>query len=81
MAKQENTEIESIVPGAMETRTRIYLDGPDSELPLVDKTDRTNVGIGGMTESVDISLRRATGCQHVLHTGAEIGAVCANQDC
>jgi len=81
MAKEDEVEQELDVTrgiGGMEERTRIYLEGADSEnLPLVDKTEYTDIGLGGMEESVDIRLRRAGGCFHVIHAGSEIGATCA----
>jgi hypothetical protein len=75
-------EIDTDVQGAIETTTNIYLDGVDGEdAPLVRKVERTGVGIGGMADSTEIFLRRASGCDHVVHTGAEVGGVCAGPGC
>ncbi len=80
--KPANNDIDDELAGGMETRTRIYLSGIDRNMgPLVDKVENTTIGMGGMTESVEIFLRQAAGCNHILHVGAEVGAVCANPGC
>ena len=77
MAGEPGTEPESY--GTMETRMRVLLDGSDGR-PLVDRVERTGLGLEGMIESTEIRLTRA-GCGHIIHTGAEAGAVCADPAC
>jgi len=68
--------------GTVETRTRVYLNGVgEDELPLVYKREATELGPTGLIESVDIRLREANACQHVVHTGAEVGGSCSNPSC
>jgi hypothetical protein len=61
-----------------ETRTQVVVTGPGAVgQPLVDRVETTGVGGAGVEELVRINLTAAPGCNHVLHTGAEVGAVCA----
>jgi len=69
-------ELDTNVEGGIETTTHIYVDGERE--PLVRKVERTGVGVGGMRDSVEIFLRRASGCQHLLHTGSEAQGVCVS---
>jgi len=66
---------EEDVQGQMETRTRIFIRGMEEEA-LIDRAERTGLGTGGMSETVDIRLTRANACNHLIHTGSEAGAVC-----
>ena len=77
MASEPSTESESY--GTIETRMRVLLDDSDGR-PLVDRVERTGLGLEGMIESTEIRLTRA-GCGHIIHTGAEAGAVCAEPTC
>lgn len=66
-------------PGQMETRTRVIVDRPASiGQPIVDRVETTSLGASGLSESVQINLTFAPGCDHVLHTGSEVGATCAD---
>ena len=68
--------------GALRARTRIFLDVPGTDgKPVINKEETTALEEGGMTESVDITLTAASGCRHILHTGAEVGGVCADPAC
>ena len=70
----------SDVAGAIETRTIISLDGQfkgEPGEPIVNKTESTTAE-DGLIESVDIKLKTASGCGHVLHTGNEAGLRCVS---
>jgi len=66
--------------GAIETRTIISLDGQfkgEPGEPLVNKTESTTAE-EGLVESINIKLKTASGCGHVLHTGNEAGLRCVS---
>jgi hypothetical protein len=68
------------VAGAIETRTIISLDGQfngEPGEPIVNKTESTTAE-DGLVEKVDIKLKTASGCGHVLHTGNEAGLRCVS---
>ena len=78
---QGNVEDAEEVTGQIETRTRIFVDSAGvDDTPVIDKVERTGLGVGGMTETVDIRITTA-GCRHLLHMGSEAGGVCANPQC
>lgn len=60
----------------LETRTLIFLDGQFKGQPdelLVNKIETT-----GLEERIEIRLKTATACGHVLHTGSEAGLRCVS---
>ncbi len=60
----------------LETRTIIYVDGQvRAGEPLVDKVESTDAK-EGLKETTEIRYKTASGCGHVLHTGAEAGVAC-----
>jgi hypothetical protein len=76
----DDVEDTSDVAGAIETRTFISLDGQfrsEPGEPLVNKTESTTAE-DGLTESISIKLKTASGCGHVLHTGSEAGLRCVS---
>jgi len=63
----------------MENRIQVLIGGNSSlDQPLIDRVERTGLGRTGFSESTRIHLTIATGCQHVLHTGSEVGGLCAD---
>jgi len=67
-------------PHEMETRTRIFLDGPftgGQDEVLVDKTETTSAE-DGLVETTTIKLKTASGCGHLLHTASEAGLSCVS---
>lgn len=80
IASQENLngdDIEGASEG-IETRTLIFLDGQFNgqiDEALVNKVQTTDAE-EGLKETTEIRLKTASGCGHVLHTGAEAGIVC-----
>jgi len=60
----------------MDVRTLIFLEGQvKAGEPLVDKAEITAAG-DSYQETTQIKLKTASGCGHVLHTGAEAGLTC-----
>ena len=41
----------------------------------VQQTKIEELGLAGLGEVTDIRLSHANGCRHILHTGAEVGAI------
>ena len=63
----------------LQTKTIIILDGEVQEgQPAVDKTEATSFNDEGLKEAVLIRLKYASGCRHIIHTAAEMGAVCSS---
>ena len=80
--QEHNDDVEDATDaaGAIETRTIISLDGQfrgEPGEPIVNKTESTTAE-DGLIESVDIKLKTASGCGHVLHTGNEAGLRCVS---
>jgi len=76
----DDVENASDVAGAIETRTIISLAGQFKGAvgePLVNKTESTTAE-KGLVETVNIKLKTASGCGHVLHTGNEAGLRCVS---
>ena len=80
--QEHNDDVDngSDVAGTIETRTIISLEGQfkgEPGEPLVNKTESTTAE-EGLLESVNIKLKTASGCGHVLHTGNEAGLRCVS---
>lgn len=76
----DTSDIDTSSDETMETRTRIFLDGPFTGQPdevLVNKIEATILE-DGFVESTDIRLKTANACGHVLHTGSEAGLRCVS---
>ena len=72
--------IETSSDETMETRTRIFLDGPftgGQDEVLVDKAETTTAE-NGLIETTQIRLKTASACGHILHTGSEAGLRCVS---
>jgi hypothetical protein len=61
-----------------ETRTEVVVTGDGAVgQPLINKVETTGMGPNGLQELIRINLTAAPGCQHILHTGAEVGGICS----
>jgi len=71
MAKQEESN-------AWEKETIIFIEGEAGEGdPVVENRHIESYGEEDPGETTLIRLRYADGCGHVIHSGAEVGGVCA----